>query len=89
MVLQWALVGGGSGGATVAGRLSEDPDVHVLLLEAGPAEYPEADIPANFPLLQNSPIDWKVRPEREEHCCETFINGVITCIQHSQLFTLY
>lgn len=31
----YVVAGGGSGGATVAARLSEDPHVRVLLLEAG------------------------------------------------------
>jgi choline dehydrogenase-like flavoprotein len=33
--VDYLVVGGGSGGAVVAGRLSEDPDTQVCLLEAG------------------------------------------------------
>jgi len=55
----YIVVGAGSAGAVLAARLTEDPAVSVLLLEAGPeAEADEISIPAAFPALFKTKWDW-------------------------------
>ena len=64
----YIVVGSGSAGAVVAGRLSEDPDVTVLLVEAGPARKPmNVRIPAAFPTQFKTKGDWEVYTEPEPH----------------------
>ena len=60
------IVGLGSAGCVLANRLSEDPKVKVLLLEAGPSQIPpeienHIEIPALWPTLLGSAVDWGYR----------------------------
>ncbi len=62
----YVIVGAGSAGCVLASRLSEDPDVEVLLLEAGgPDTAAELHVPAMFPLAFKSGLDWDLFGEEE------------------------
>ncbi|KRB37149.1 GMC family oxidoreductase [Microbacterium sp. Root180] len=59
LVADYIVVGAGSAGAALAARLSEDPSVSVLLLEAGgPDSALELHVPAAFSKLFRGPYDW-------------------------------
>ncbi|TVL90349.1 GMC family oxidoreductase [Streptomyces sp. SAJ15] len=62
----YIVVGAGSAGCVLAARLSEDPGVRVLLLEAGPTDdAPEIRIPAAFGKLLRTGYDWDYTTEPE------------------------
>ncbi|MGZ4335272.1 MAG: GMC family oxidoreductase [Gaiellaceae bacterium] len=66
MTHDYVIVGAGSAGCVVAARLSEDPDVRVALLEAGgPDTLPEIRIPAAFPMMFKSNLDWDLLGDPE------------------------
>jgi choline dehydrogenase len=65
----YIIVGAGSAGCVLAARLSEDPDVSVLLLEAGPADTCDnIHIPLGVTALGHSAMDWDYSTGCEPHC---------------------
>ncbi|MEA2313487.1 MAG: choline dehydrogenase [Solirubrobacteraceae bacterium] len=68
-MFDYVIVGAGSAGCVLANRLSEDPDVKVLLLEAGPADSNEnIHVPLGYLKLAATEIDWDYH-SAPEHAC--------------------
>jgi choline dehydrogenase len=64
----YVIVGAGSAGCVLANRLSEDPRVRVLLLEAGGKDRsPNIKIPAAFAKQFHTKLDWDFATEPEPH----------------------
>lgn len=63
----YVIVGGGSSGCVLANRLSADPGLKVLLLEAGPPDRnPWIHVPGGiFKLINNPAVDWCFQTEPE------------------------
>ncbi|MDA2990584.1 MAG: GMC family oxidoreductase N-terminal domain-containing protein [Actinomycetota bacterium] len=67
MQCDYVVVGTGSAGSVVANRLSADPGVRVVVLEAGPMDSDKfVHIPAAFSKLFRSPMDWDYLTEPQK-----------------------
>jgi choline dehydrogenase len=65
----YVIVGAGSAGCVLAARLSEDPDVSVLLLEAGPPDTNEnLHVPLGYLKLARTEVDWDYATAPEPNC---------------------
>ena len=66
-------MGARSSGPVLANRLSEDPKVKVLLLEAGGYEVYQSEIPMLAARLQLSEFDWQYKTEPQKYACQGMI----------------
>ncbi len=65
----YVIVGAGSAGCVLAARLTEDPDVSVLLIEAGPPDDKDMiHVPAAFGSLFKTDVDWDYATFPEAGC---------------------
>jgi choline dehydrogenase len=65
----YVIVGAGSAGCVLANRLSEDADVRVLLLEAGPPDTNEnIHVPLGYLQLGGTEVDWDYHSAPEHEC---------------------
>ncbi|XP_023948971.2 ecdysone oxidase-like [Bicyclus anynana] len=71
------VIGAGSGGATVATRLSEVPHWKVLLLEAGGDPPPASVIPSLFGALVHSKYDWDYPVELDPGTGQNHADGKV------------
>src|SRR4051794_23961112 len=65
----YIVVGAGSAGCVLAARLSEDENVNVLLIEAGPPDTLEnIHIPLGVTAIARTAVDWDLWTGHEPHC---------------------
>jgi choline dehydrogenase-like flavoprotein len=62
------IVGAGSAGCVLANRLSADPTRRVMLVEAGGLAPPASTVPALWPSMLGSEVDWGFHTEPQAGC---------------------
>ncbi|WP_159585661.1 GMC family oxidoreductase [Chelativorans xinjiangense] len=70
LTYDYIIAGGGTAGCLLANRLSKDPNIRVLMVEAGGSgRHPYIEVPLLLPkLLGNPKFDWMYKSAPEPHC---------------------
>lgn len=79
----FVVVGGGTAGLVVAARLTENPDVSVLVLEAGSnaLQDPRIAVPAMWSAILGTELDWDflTTPQVRDDPTHISSQSVISC----------
>ncbi|XP_052738870.1 ecdysone oxidase-like [Bicyclus anynana] len=76
-VYDYIVVGAGTAGSVVANRLTENPDVQVLAIEAGGEPAFETEYAGLFPLLTKTNYDWNYVSEDDGYTAQYHRNGYL------------
>lgn len=76
----FVVVGGGTAGLVVAARLTENPDVSVLVLEAGSnaLQDPRIAVPAMWSAILGTELDWDFLTTPQVRCPPPFSPGLLS-----------
>jgi len=67
-MVDYIVVGAGSAGCALAARLTEQVDISVLLIEAGPKDTnPYIHIPVGFYKMTSGPLTWGLKTAPQKH----------------------